>query len=95
VVVRGSGAGFAQEVAVGPHRMAADEPVSVGVGVIVPYDLFPATITASRVLRELSMKNVQNLSGRLLRVLLSFGATNLPFEAKWKPIPSSESLPTH
>jgi len=41
------------------------------------------------------MKNIQNLSGRLLRVLGSFGATNLPFEAKWKPIPSSKSLPTH
>ncbi len=64
-------------------------------GVIVLYDLFPATITASRVLRELSMKNIQNLSARLLRVLRSFGATNLPFEAKWKPIPSSKSLPTH
>ena len=27
VLVRGSGAGFAQEVAAGPNRMAADEPV--------------------------------------------------------------------
>src|SRR5580693_3865344 len=30
VVVRGGAAGFAQEVVAGPHRMAADEPVSVG-----------------------------------------------------------------
>lgn len=30
VVVRGSGAGFAQEILAGPHRMAADEPRSVG-----------------------------------------------------------------
>ena len=30
VVVRGSAAGFAQEVVAGPHRMAADEPISVG-----------------------------------------------------------------
>jgi uncharacterized OsmC-like protein len=30
VVVRGSAAGFAQEIVAGPHRMAADEPVSVG-----------------------------------------------------------------
>src|ERR1700680_3864037 len=30
VVVRGSAAGFAPEIVAGPHRMAADEPVSVG-----------------------------------------------------------------
>lgn len=42
-------------------------------GDIVLYDLFLATIIASRVLRELGMKNIQNLSGRLLRVLRSFG----------------------
>jgi arsenite methyltransferase len=42
-------------------------------GVIALYDLFPATIIASRVLRELGMKNIQNSSGRLLRVLRSFG----------------------
>jgi uncharacterized OsmC-like protein len=30
VVVRGSAAGFAQEIVAGPHRMNADEPVSVG-----------------------------------------------------------------
>lgn len=38
-------------------------------GVIVLYDLFPATTIASRVLQELGMKNVQNLSRGLLRVL--------------------------
>ncbi len=27
VVVRGSAAGFAQEIVAGPHRMTADEPV--------------------------------------------------------------------
>ena len=30
VVVRGSAAGFVQEIFEGPHWMAADEPVSVG-----------------------------------------------------------------
>jgi putative redox protein len=30
VVVRGSGAGFAQEIVAGPHRMNADEPTSAG-----------------------------------------------------------------
>ncbi len=30
VVVRGSGAGFAQEILAGPHRMTADEPKSAG-----------------------------------------------------------------
>jgi len=30
VVVRGSAAGFAQEITVGRHRLAADEPVAVG-----------------------------------------------------------------
>jgi uncharacterized OsmC-like protein len=30
IVVRGSAAGFAQEIVAGPHRMVADEPVSVG-----------------------------------------------------------------
>jgi uncharacterized OsmC-like protein len=30
VVIRGSAAGFAQEIVAGPHRMTADEPVSVG-----------------------------------------------------------------
>ena len=30
VVVRGSAAGFAQEIVAGPHWMATDEPVSIG-----------------------------------------------------------------
>jgi putative redox protein len=30
VVVRGSGAGFAQEIIAGPHRLKGDEPVSAG-----------------------------------------------------------------
>jgi len=30
VVVRGSGAGMAQEIVAGPHRMKGDEPVSAG-----------------------------------------------------------------
>lgn len=38
-------------------------------GVIVLYDLLPTTTIASRVLQELGMKNVRNLSGSLLRVL--------------------------
>jgi uncharacterized OsmC-like protein len=48
VVVRGSGAGFAQEVAVGPHRMAADEPVSVGGTETgpTPYDFLLAALGA-------------------------------------------------
>jgi putative redox protein len=46
VVVRGSAAGFAQEIVAGPHRMAADEPVSVG-GADTgssPYDLLLAAL---------------------------------------------------
>jgi uncharacterized OsmC-like protein len=46
VVVRGSAAGFAQEIVAGPHRMAADEPVSVG-GTDTgssPYDLLLAAL---------------------------------------------------
>jgi arsenite methyltransferase len=38
-------------------------------GVILIYDLFPATTVAVRVLRELGMKDFQNLSGGLLRVV--------------------------
>jgi ubiquinone/menaquinone biosynthesis C-methylase UbiE len=38
-------------------------------GVILLYDLFPATIVASRVLRELGMKDIQDLSGGPLRVV--------------------------
>jgi len=48
VVVRGSAAGFAQEIVAGPHRMAADEPVSVG-GTDTgpsPYDFLLAALGA-------------------------------------------------
>ena len=48
VVVRGSAAGFAQEIVAGPHRMAADEPVSVG-GTDTgptPYDFLLASLGA-------------------------------------------------
>ena len=30
ITVQGSAAAFAQEITVGPHRLAADEPMSVG-----------------------------------------------------------------
>jgi putative redox protein len=46
VVVRGSGAGFAQEVIAGRHRLAGDEPVAVG-GTDTgpsPYDLLMAAL---------------------------------------------------
>jgi len=48
VVVRGSAAGFAQEILAGPHRMASDEPVSVGgtdTGPL-PYDFLLAALGA-------------------------------------------------
>lgn len=48
VVVRGSATGFAQEVVAGSHRMAADEPVSVG-GTDTgpsPYDFLLAALGA-------------------------------------------------
>jgi uncharacterized OsmC-like protein len=46
VVVRGSGAGFAQEILAGPHRLTADEPASAG-GTDTgpsPYDLLLAAL---------------------------------------------------
>jgi uncharacterized OsmC-like protein len=46
VTVRGSAAGFAQEVSVGRHRLAADEPLSIG-GTDAgpnPYDLLLAAL---------------------------------------------------
>src|SRR6058998_3472058 len=48
VVVRGGAAGFAQEIVVGPHRLAADEPASAG-GTDTgpdPYDLLLAALGA-------------------------------------------------
>jgi uncharacterized OsmC-like protein len=46
VVVRGGATGFAQEILAGPHRMIADEPLSVGgtdTG-LSPYDLLLAAL---------------------------------------------------
>jgi putative redox protein len=46
VVVRGDASGFAQQIAAGPHRLAADEPLSAG-GTDsgpTPYDLFLAAL---------------------------------------------------
>ena len=46
VVVRGSATGFAQEILAGPHRIIADEPLSVG-GTDTgpsPYDLLLAAL---------------------------------------------------
>jgi uncharacterized OsmC-like protein len=48
VVVRGSAAGFAQEIYAGPHRLHADEPASAG-GTDTgpsPYDLLLASLGA-------------------------------------------------
>jgi putative redox protein len=46
ITVRGSASGFAQEITVGPHRLRADEPMSVG-GTNAgpnPYDLLLAAL---------------------------------------------------
>jgi putative redox protein len=46
VTVHGSAAGFAQQISVGPHRLAGDEPTSVG-GTDLgpsPYDLLLAAL---------------------------------------------------
>jgi uncharacterized OsmC-like protein len=46
VVIRGDATGFAQEVRVGPHRLAADEPTAFG-GTDTgptPYDLLLAAL---------------------------------------------------
>lgn len=48
VLVRGSAAGFAQEIVAGPHRLSADEPESAG-GTDTgptPYDLLLAALGA-------------------------------------------------
>lgn len=48
VIVRGSGAGFAQEISAGSHRLAADEPLAAG-GTDTgpgPYDLLLAALGA-------------------------------------------------
>ena len=48
VVVRGKASGFAQEIAAGPHRLAADEPLAAG-GTDTgpsPYDLLCASLGA-------------------------------------------------
>jgi uncharacterized OsmC-like protein len=46
VVVRGSAAGFAQEISAGPHRLSADEPKAVGGSDTgpPPYDLLLAAL---------------------------------------------------
>ena len=46
VIVRGSAAGFAQQILVGPHRLAADEPAPVGGSDTgpKPYDLLLAAL---------------------------------------------------
>jgi uncharacterized OsmC-like protein len=48
VVVRGSAAGFAQEIHAGPHRLHADEPASAGGSDTgpSPYDLLLASLGA-------------------------------------------------
>jgi putative redox protein len=46
VIVRGNAAGFAQAVEVGPHRLAADEPLAYGGTELgfTPYDLLLAAL---------------------------------------------------
>jgi putative redox protein len=46
VTVRGSVAGLAQEIRVGPHRLVADEPTAAGGGDTgpTPYDLLLAAL---------------------------------------------------
>ena len=46
VIVRGGATAFAQEIIVGPHRLAADEPIAVGGGDAgpCPYDLLLASL---------------------------------------------------
>ncbi len=48
VIVRGDAAGFAQEIVVGPHRLAADEPTPAGGRDTGPnpYDLLLASLGA-------------------------------------------------
>ena len=51
ITIQGSAAGFAQEITVGPHRLAADEPMSVG-GTDTgpnPYDLLLAALGSDSV----------------------------------------------
>jgi uncharacterized OsmC-like protein len=48
VIVRGDAAGFAQDIRIGPHRLAADEPIAAGgadTGA-TPYDLLLASLGA-------------------------------------------------
>jgi putative redox protein len=48
VVVRGSATGFVQDIRIGPHRLAADEPAAAG-GTDTgptPYDLLLAALGA-------------------------------------------------
>jgi uncharacterized OsmC-like protein len=48
VIVRGSAAGFAQDIRIGPHRLAADEPIAAGGAETGPnpYDLLLASLGA-------------------------------------------------
>ena len=48
VIVRGTAAGFTQEISIGPHRLAADEPIAAGGADLgpSPYDLLLAGLGA-------------------------------------------------